>query len=300
MAPLSKLNFSALRAVEAVARLGSLRLAANELGVTPGAVSQQILKAELQLERRLFERTQRGLVPTAVCLDLSTHLTDGFSKLALGVALTQTKPEDAITISVAPVFAAKWLVRRLGRFAELRPDIRVRIDASGAHATPSPGDVDACIRVGHGNWADLEVEEISPQRVLPVCAPALAERIHTVDDLACVPVIREKNNQLFDWAVWLRPNDALDIDLGEGPVFSDASLCLDAAAAGQGVFLSLEILARDAISSGQLTAALPGQFSTQVSYWFVEASGVRRQPHVSAFRNWLIEEMQRGSKPFHF
>lgn len=295
MLSLSQLNLSALRAVEAVARLGSLRLAADELGVTPGAVSQQILKAEAQLERRLFERAPKGLVPTAIGRDLSSHLTDGFSKLARGVALAQAKPEDAITISVAPVFAAKWLVRRLGRFAQIRPDIRVRIDASGAHATPSPGDVDACIRVGRGEWEGLEVEEILPQRVFPVCAPALAERINKIDDLSCVPIIREKANNLFDWDVWLRPNAALDVGLSNGPVFSDASLCLDAAAAGQGVFLTLEILARDAIASGQLTAALPGRFPTNVSYWFVEAQGVRRLPHVTAFRNWIIEEMQRGS-----
>ncbi|QFT33632.1 Glycine cleavage system transcriptional activator [Labrenzia sp. THAF82] len=295
MALLPKMNLSALRAVEAVARLGSLRLAADELGVTPGAVSQRILKAEAQLERRLFERTQKGLVPTSIGQDLSSHLTDGFSTLARGIALSQAKPEDAVTISVAPVFAAKWLVRRLGQFAKLRPDIRVRIDASGAHVTPSPGDVDACIRVGRGGWPDVEVEEISPQRVFPVCAPALAEHIKEVADLSNLPIIREKKNQLFDWDVWLRPNQTSETVLGDGPVFSDASLCLDAAAAGQGVYLSLETLAVDAISTGQLVAALPGRFPTDVSYWFVEAPGTRRLPKVTAFRNWIIEAMQRGA-----
>ncbi|MCY4179999.1 MAG: LysR substrate-binding domain-containing protein [Litoreibacter sp.] len=292
MVSFAQTNLSALRAVEAVARLGSLRLAASELGVTPGAVSQQIIKAEAQLDRKLFDRTSKGLLLTQTGKDLAASLTEGFAALARGVASAQSTLEDTITVSVAPVFAAKWLVRRLGRFADLRPDIRVRIDASAMNVSPVPGDIDACIRVGRGDWPGLKVEEILPQHVFPVCAPSVSERLIEIDDLACVPIIRERKNQLFGWDTWLGPNDASDAVLGDGPVFSDASLCLDAAAAGQGVFLALETLAQDAIATGQLVQALPGRFRSDISYWFVEPLGSRRQPQVKAFRDWIREEMQ--------
>lgn len=291
MVPPIHINLSALRALEAVARLGSLRLAAAELGVTPGAVSQQIIKAEAQLDARIFDRKPKGLELTQVGQSLVPHLTDGFAALARGVANIQSKPEDAITISVAPVFASKWLVHRLGRFASLRPDIRVRIDASAKNVIPQRGDVDACIRVGRGDWPSVQLEQLLTQHVFPVCAPKLSERLFDVEDLTRVPIIRERRNQLFGWDVWLNPNGASEAILGDGPMFSDASLCLDAAAAGQGVFLTMETLAQDAIAAGQLVPALPGRFQTDISYWFVEPLGSQRSPQVKAFQDWIGKEM---------
>lgn len=290
---LSHVNLTALRASEAVFRLGGLRPAADELGVTPGAVSQQILKAEAQLGHKLFERTPKELIPTALGKAMSAHLTEGFTSLSRGVALSQNTHGNALTVSVAPVFAAKWLVRRLGDFAAHNPDIRVRIDTSVAQVIPEPGDVDACIRVGKGDWPGVCTEKILQQKILPVCAPSMAQRLTDVSSLSGVPIIREQSNRLFSWDTWLSPNGASKDLLGPGPVFSDASLCLDAAAAGQGVYLSLETLATDGIANGTLAAALPGRFSTDVAYWFVEPNG-RRRPQVKAFRDWLFQELRRG------
>ncbi|MEM9552361.1 MAG: LysR substrate-binding domain-containing protein [Pseudomonadota bacterium] len=294
MHDLSRVNLMALRAVEAVARLGTLRAAADELGVTPGAVSQQIIKAEAQLDRQLFDRKPKGLVPTRIGEDVARHLTDGFAALARGVSLTRQSPDDAITVSVAPVFAGKWLVWRLGRFAQARPDIRIRIDASVAIVEPRPGEIDACIRVGWGGWRGVRQEELLPQRVFPVCAPALSDRLRDVADLAQVPIIREPE-PMFGWDVWLSPNGMSEDQLSDGPVFSDASLCLDAAVAGQGVFLAWETLAQDAIAMDRLVAPFPGRFPTGISYWFVEPEGPRRPPHLEAFRAWLVKELSQGS-----
>ncbi|MEM1427869.1 MAG: LysR substrate-binding domain-containing protein [Pseudomonadota bacterium] len=293
MRELSNVNLTALRAVEAVARLGTLRAAATELGVTPGAVSQQIIKAEAQLDRTLFERRPKGLEPTELGREVATHLTDGFSSLARGVALTRQSTRNAITVSVAPVFAGKWLVWRLGRFSSAHPDLRVQIDASVALTVPRPGEIDACIRVGWGDWTGVRAEAILPQRVFPVCAPGLADRLRDVSDLAQVPIIREPN-AMFGWDVWLSPNGMSEDQLGEGPVFSDASLCLDAAVAGQGVFLAWETLAQDALAMGRIVTPFPGRFPTGISYWFVEPEGRPRPPQVEAFRRWLIEELCEG------
>lgn len=285
------MNLGALRAVETVARLGSLRAAADELGVTTGAVSQQIIKAEGQLDRTLFVRHAKGLTPTDLGGEVAAHLADGFAALAQGVALTRRSATDAITISVAPVFAGKWLVWRLGRFSEAHPEVRVRIDSDVALVEPRAGEVDACIRVGWGGWSGVSVEELYPQRVFPVCAPGMAERLSEVPDLAHVPIIREPHS-MFGWDVWLGPNGMSGDQLREGPVFSDASLCLDAAVAGQGVFLAWETLAQDALSMDRLVAPFPGRIETGISYWFVEPEGRRRSPQVEAFRSWLVEELR--------
>ena len=297
MSELNSVALSALRAVEAVARLGSLRAAADELGVTPGAVSQQIIKAETQLDRKFFERTPKGLVSTEVGREASICFADGFAALRRGIALTRQKSSDAVTISVAPVFAGKWLVWRMGRFVETHKGMRVRIDATVELVEPSAGEIDACIRVGWGDWKGVDAEELFPQRVFPVCAPAVAAKLRSPSDLANVPIIREPKS-MFGWDVWLKPNDMSEKSLGDGPVFSDASLCVDAAAAGQGVFLAWETLAEDALKAGRLVAPFPGRFRTGISYWFVEPKGLRRPRPVEAFRTWLVSELRNGARPY--
>ena len=297
MSELSNVNLTALRAVDAVARLGTLRAAADELGVTPGAVSQQVIKVEAQLGRLLFKRNPGGMVTTELGREVSLHLADGFAALARGVSHARKRPENSITVSVAPVFAGKWLVWRLGWLAELYPDLRVWIEASVDLVDPIDGEVDVCIRVGQGNWPGVRAQEILQQHVFPVCAPNLADQLKDVSDLSRVPIIREPQPS-FGWDVWLRPNGMSEDQLGDGPVYSDASLCIDAAVAGQGVFLAWETLAQDALAMDQITAPFPGRFSNGVSYWFVEPSSKRLRPHVEAFREWLFDELRgSGSQP---
>lgn len=127
MKTLNQFHLSGLRAVEAVARLGSIKAAAEELGVTVGAVSQQVQKTEAQLGVQLFERQNRILLPTPHVLAMQPHLTSAMSSLATAVATTQRGREDALTISVAPVFAGKWLVWHLKAFNRVCPDVRVRV-----------------------------------------------------------------------------------------------------------------------------------------------------------------------------
>ncbi|MDG1472225.1 MAG: LysR substrate-binding domain-containing protein [Ascidiaceihabitans sp.] len=293
MRELNGIHLGMLRSVEAVARLGSLRIAADELGVTPGAVSQQIIKAEAQLDRQLFERLPKGLVPTAIGHQLAEHLNDGFRELAKGITAMRPNATDAITISVAPVFAGKWLVWRLSRFSAEHPSIRVRIDASVDVIDPRANAVDACIRVGWGDWPNVHAEKLFDQRVFPVCAPSLADTIVAPSDLTKVPIIHESTS-MFGWEVWLGPNDMQASQLGDGPMYSDASLCLDAAIAGQGVFLAWETLAHDALMAKRLVAPLPGRFRTGIAYWFVEPERALRSPQVEAFRNWLLKELAQA------
>lgn len=293
MRNLSRVHLSALRAVEAAGRHGSLRAAAEELGVTVGAVSQGIAKAEAELGRSLFERRPRGLEPTALGALVCERLSAGFAELSAAVALAERRRDDVLTVSVAPVLASKWLVWRLERFTAANPDVRVRIDASLGLVDPNLTDVDVCIRVGRGGWPGVRAERLVDQLVFPVCAPALAERLRRPGDLARVPIIQEPN-AMFPWSVWLAPNGLDEGVLGEGPVYSDAALCFDAAIAGQGVFLAWETLAADALAMGRLVAPFPDRYPTGISYWFVTPRSGPPPRAVAAFRDWIAGELRES------
>ncbi len=293
MRNLNRFHLNGLRALEAAGRLGSLRAAAEELGVTVGAVSQQVLKAEEQFGRLLFERHPKGLRPTPFGQEVLGYLGAGFAEISAGLALAERRREGVLTVSVAPVFASKWLVWRLQHFREQHPDIRIRIDADVSLVDPNTSDVDVCIRVGRGNWPNVRAERLLDQLVFPVCSPAMAERLRHPRDLARAPIIREPT-PMFGWDAWLGPNSLDETILGDGPVFSDASLCLDAAIAGQGVFLGWETLACDAITMGRLAAPFPDRYATGIAYWFVTSRSAPATRAVAAFRNWLKAELSVG------
>lgn len=290
MRNLNRVHLGGLRAVEAAGRLGSLRAAADELGVTVGAVSQQIQKTERQLGRPLFDRRPKGLALTPHGEEVMGHLTAGLSELSAAVALAERNRDDTLTVSVAPVFAGKWLVWRLKDFNEKHPTIRIRVEATTALVDPNLSDVDLCIRVGKGPWPDVDAAKLLDQRVFPVCSPALAARIASPRDLGHVPIIRDAGD-MIGWNTWLGPNGYDEAMLGGGPTFSDGSLCLDAAIAGQGVFLAWETLALDALAAGRLTAPLPGRYPTGAAYWSVVGRRGRRSPSVRAFEAWLRGEL---------
>ncbi|WP_373355145.1 LysR substrate-binding domain-containing protein [Pseudoroseicyclus sp. CXY001] len=294
MNPLNRIPLPALRAVEAVARLGSLAAAAGELGVTPGAVSQQVIRAEKVLGLQLFERRPAGMVTSARGAAVVAGLERGFAELSAAVARAE-RAEDALTISVAPVFAARWLIWRLPRFRALHPEIAVRLDASLGLADPNAGEVDICLRNGPGGYRGVTVERLWPQVIFPVCAPEMAARLQRIEDLARVPVIRETAGN-FTWADWLGPAGAPEVVpggevAGEGPLYSDSMLCLDAAISGEGVFLSFETLAADALAMGRLTAPFRGRFVTANHYWLVTAAGARPTRAMRAFTGWLKAEV---------
>jgi DNA-binding transcriptional LysR family regulator len=291
MKNLNRIHLSGVRAVEAVGRLGGLAAAAEEMGVTAGAVSQQLQRTEEALGRKLFAREAKGLRLTVLGEEICARLTAGMAELSRAVALAEARADDVLTVSVAPIFASRWLVWRLEKFRATDPGVRVRIDADVGLVDPNTADVDACVRVGKGGWPGVAAEWMLDQQVFPVCHPRLAETLKSPRDLAKAPIVRDQY-AMFDWDVWLAPNGLDKSILGEGPVYSDGSLCLDAAIAGQGVFLAWEPLASHALASGQVVAPFPDRYPTGDSYWFVTAAAPRPNPHVARFREWLKNELQ--------
>lgn len=297
MRNLNSVHLNGLRALEAVGRLGSLQAAAEELGVSIGAVSQQVIKAEAQLDRTIFERTPKGMLATEAGAPLLATLNEGFAHLSRAVALAQRRDDSILTISVAPVFAARWLVYRLDRFAEHHPDINLRMDATMKLVDPALCDVDIGIRVGDGRWPDVKAELLLEQEVFPVCTPSMAERLREPADLLALPAIID-GRAMFGWDVWMRAAGLEGAALETRHVFNDASLCLDAAIAGQGVMLAWQTLAGYALQQGQLVAPFGIRARTGFGHYFVTAHGVREPKKVRDFKAWIRAEMAETLKLF--
>ena len=297
MRNLNSVHLNGLRALEAVGRLGSLQLAADELGVSVGAVSQQVIKAEAQLERVIFERTPKGMVVTEAGAAVLAALSEGMARLSEAVSMAQKKDETTLTISVAPVFAARWLVYRLDRFAEHFPDINLRIDATTRLVNPAASDVDLGIRVGSGQWPGVRAELLLQQEVFPVCAPRVAEGLREPHDILKLPAIID-GKAMFSWEVWMREAGLSGSTLTTRHVFNDASLCLDAAIAGQGVMLAWQTLAGYSLQAGQLVAPFGIRARTGFGHYFITAEGAREPKKVRAFKEWIRFEMKETEALF--
>jgi len=291
MNSLNAIALSGLRAIEAVGRCGSLTLAAEDLGVTPGALSQRLTRAEAALGRTLFRREASGLAPTEICRQVLPQLVRGFSELAYAVDDLKGASATALTISVAPLFASRWLIWRIRRFTDRHPEISVRIEPTVAILDLDATGVDIGIRVTARPDEGPNAVRLIDQRVFPVCDARTAAAIHDPQDLFRHPVIRE-NERLFGWDVWLAPLGLSPSGLPAGPTYTDAALCIDAAMTGQGVFMAWETLACDALDRGALAAPFARRVPAGPSYWLVTARHAARKPGVRQFTAWLREELE--------
>lgn len=295
MKELNTVHLNGLRAAEAAGRLGSLAAAAEELGVTPGAVSQQIAKTEAQLGRVLFERSPRGLVVTDAGRPLLARLSTAFAELAEAVVQARRRDESVLTVSVAPVFAARWLVYRLNGFAERHPEIRLRIDATTKLANLDASDVDLAIRVGSGGWPGVRSELLLEQEVFPVCSPALAAGLRVPADILKLPAVIDEH-AMFSWEVWLKAAGLSGARMTVRHTFNDASLALDAAIAGQGVMIAWQTLAGYAVMKGSLVAPFGICARTGFAHYFVTSALRRESKAVIAFKRWVRDEVEEGMR----
>jgi len=291
---------AALRAFDAAARHLSFKQAAEELNVTPAAISQQIRALEEDVGVRLFRRLPRALELTEAGRAAAPILGEGFARLAEAAgAMRAAVPSRTITVSAAPSFAAKWLVPRLERFGERYPDYDVRLDASDALADFSGDGVDVALRYGRGRYPGLVAERLMAETTAPVCSPALIERgppLATPSDLRHHRLLhvvwRMEQEAAPSWRMWLRAAGVTDVDTSRGAQFSNDSLAVQAAIEGQGVALGNGVLVEADIAAGRLLlpfAEAEAQ-DTRFCYYLVYPEDRAAEPRVAAFRDWLFEE----------
>ncbi|KQX38300.1 hypothetical protein ASD04_11880 [Devosia sp. Root436] len=281
---------NALRAIEIVARRGALAPAAEELGVTIGAVSQHLRRAEERLGMELFERMPSGLRPTPALKAALPQLTAGFAALQDGLAGLKGSDEGVLNLTVGSVFASRWLIWRINKFTALHRDIEVRLNVTAAMLDLSRPDIDCGIRYGHGQWPGVNAELVGGTEYQPVCAPVVARRLKRPADLGDVPVIQDETTML-SWDAW-RAEVGMDpaIKLA-GPVYSDASLAFDAAISEQGVLMAADMMSADAVSDGRLVRVFEHAVDGPQGYWLVTAKGRRESHKLRAFRAWLKQEV---------
>ena len=289
---LGKVHLNGLRAIETVARTGTLQKAADELGVSPSAVSQLVNRAEKQIGRPVFERTRTGLVATEFGQRFCERLAAAFRELSGAMALAEDAADNRLVVSVAPAFAARWLVPRLSRFYAAHPEIMLRIDASTRLIDLDRSDVDLGIRMGDGNWPGVRAELLFAQRIFPVCAPVIAERLKRVEDLQNEWVIREEGG-MVDWKRWFAQAGVEGVEPLMGASFTDPNLCLEAAIGGQGVMLASQLLAADALAAGRLVAPFGITADSGLGYYLATSAAKKPNRKVTAFTLWLRDEAEK-------
>lgn len=290
MALLNRVHLNGLRAVETVARLGSLAAAAAELNVSVSAVSQQIKRTEKQLGQALFERTSGGLVPTEFGNVFTARLSAGFRELAQAVALAGEASECTLVVSVAPAFASKWLLPRLSRHFARYPNVLLRIDASGRIADLDHSDIDIGIRMGDGKWPDVRAELLLAQEMFPVCAPSIAAKLKSIQDLAQTCAITDERS-MISWDSWFEAAGVKPVTFLKGARFTDPMLCLESAIAGHGVMLAWQLLTADALADGRLVAPFGVRAESGLGYWLVTSETKSESRKVRDFKVWIREEI---------
>lgn len=292
---------NALRAFEVAARHLSIARAADELHVTPAAVSHQIRALEDHLGVAVFRRSGRSLLLTDAGQACLPGIRDGFDQLARAVEQIGRAGEAGIlTVSVAPSFAAKWLVPRLSGFTDKHPEIDVRVAATMALADFATDDVDLAIRYGSGRYAGLHVERLLPEAIVPVCSPALrkgpkplAKPEHLKHHVLLHDVSPEEGDSVPTWQMWLKAAGIAGIDASRGPRFTQSSLVLEAAALGKGVALAKATLASADLAAGRLVKPFAGSMRINFGYWLVLPKAKLNLPKVELFRAWLKNEAEK-------
>jgi LysR family glycine cleavage system transcriptional activator len=283
---------NALKAFEAAARYESFTRAAEELCVTQGAVSHQVKALEEELALKLFNRERQRLVITEAGRAYLEVVRDALDRIAAGTErLLQRQSAGALTVSTSPNFAAKWLVHRLGRFAEAHPGIDLRVSAALHHVDFAREDVDLAIRHSDGQGSGLHVTRLCVEELAPVCSPKLLRgrnALRKLSDLARHTLLHV--NDRTEWAKWLDAAGARNIDPSRGPVLNQASMALDAAVDGQGVALARSALAAWDLIGARLVRPFELALPLPYAYWVVCPKATANLPKIATFRDWLLSE----------
>ena len=288
-------SMAALRAFEASARLLSFTAAAGELAQTQGAISHQIRDLEARLGVSLFERRARGIRLSEDGHCYLPYVREALDKLRAGErALAPAPADNVLTVSCSPNFAQKWLVPRLGQFLSDNPGIDLRISAVARHVSFDNDGIDVAIRHGDGNWPSMYVNQLCTETVFPVCSPHLQPPLSVVrkiTDLNQYNLIHDQ--QRDNWPQWLRDNgiDPTAFALDRGLRFSQTSLAIDAALAGQGVALARSALVEIDLKAGRLVRPVKEELRADFSYWIVCPAERASDRRIQNFIAWLHQQI---------
>ena len=244
---------------------------------------------------RLFERSHRRLRLTEAGQAYAAPLRHAFRQIAEATRALPQAGGGKLTVSAPPAFAISWLVPRLGRFRAAHPEIALRITTSRGLSNFAEDGVDVAIRHGLGRYKGLLCDRIAAIAMIPVCSPgflaALPAPPSVAADLARLRAAARRGPAGVAavvpgaWGGGCRPWRALD-----GISFDDQTLLIRAAAAGHGVALVTDTLARTELDAGSLVQVLDGGWPQEFAYWLVTPRATADLPPVAAFRAWILGE----------
>lgn len=288
---------NALRAFEATARHLSVKNAADELCVTPGAVSQLVKTLELHLGVQLFRRVNRGVFLTDAGQAYLPPVRNAFRQISDATQKVAVPAETGLlTVSATPFFASAWLVPRLKSFQDAHPDIDLQVLTSNALADFSRDGVDVAIRHGMGQYPGLASQRVLTVEMVPVAAPALVVehgKPKKPADLLRWPRVNDADRK--GWRLWFEAQGIEDAGPARGPSFDDAGLLLQAVLAGQGSALLPAAMMAPEIEQGRLVQLSKVTWLEDFAYYLVCPEGSRDRPKVAAFRDWLLSAVRQKS-----
>ncbi|WP_052249507.1 transcriptional regulator GcvA [Tateyamaria sp. ANG-S1] len=289
---------TALRAFDAAARHMSFAKAAEELHVTPAALSFQIKSLEEHLGTQVFRRLNRAVELTEAGRAMAPGMADGFQTLAAAWrAAERTLDNETLTVTAGPAFTAKWLAPRLYEFAQAHPEIELRFSATLKLVDLTRDGIDVAIRFGTGTDEGVYSYPLpADEWVCPVMTPEMAARFPTPDSLRDATLIFDDSIAFLkppaNWDTWFRMMD-IDFAPKAGPRFSQADHAIDAALAGVGVALGRRSVVIKDLDDGRLIAPFPHALDTGVRFRFLCNQGAEMRPQIVAFRDWILTEIAK-------
>jgi LysR family glycine cleavage system transcriptional activator len=280
---------NALRAFDATARHLSVKHAASELCVTPGAVSQMVKGLELRLGVLLFNRMNRRLTLTEAGQAYLPAVRNAFRQIAEATGRIAARPDSGLlSVSTTPFFANAWLVPRLRSFQQAHPDIDLQISTSSTPLDLARSGVDVAIRHGLGRYAGLHSERVLTLAVVPVASPQLIQQQGAPDrpaDLARWPLVHEAERQA--WHRWFSVQGLSELGVLHGPSFDDPTLLLKAVLAGHGAGLLPAALVASEIDHDHLVTLADEAWVEELAYYLVYPAASHDRPRIAAFRRWI-------------
>ncbi|MCB1887326.1 MAG: transcriptional regulator GcvA [Rhodocyclaceae bacterium] len=276
----------ALIAFEAAGRLGSFLRAAEELHLTPSAISHRIKALEAWLETSLFVRRPRSVTLTDEGRRYLDAVRHAFDRIDTATRELGNLSRATLRISVAPALGAKWLAPQLPRFRAAQPGIDLQLSTATSLEPVSRGEADVGIRYGRPPWPGLTARKLREEALVVVCSPDYRCRgaaLATPEDLRHATLLR---HPLLDWTRWFIAAGVGDPPAASGPLFDDAMMLLEAAAAGTGAALILGSLALPYLAAGTLVEPF-GIRASDMAYYAIASRDNLERPEVRALVRWL-------------
>ena len=287
-----QLPVRAIFVFHSVAQAGSISRAAEELGVTPSAVSQQIQTLEIQLGLSLIHKSGRRVVLTEAGERYFATIADEIARITEATAAIRGyRSTTKLTVRATPTVSNKWLLPRLPSFLDAYPDIELRLDGTNEPTDFNREAVDIEIRHGDGRWPGLFVEGMGEESFVPACAPSLAsEASLSPGDLPHLRLIHSVKSQA-QWGRWFALSNLAQDGRWRRILFDRSHMAIDAAVNGMGVALESTMMMEREFASGRLVCPVSQPPTLRiVTQWIVCPRDHLRQKKVQAFLEWLRRE----------